>query len=476
MTYAFGPYRLDTRRRTVSLDGTDLAFGAKVVETLLALIERAGETCSAQQLLDRIWPEGFADPAGLRQNIYVLRRTLREHWDAPVIETVRHAGYRFAAPLQTIEPETDAAFQRPALKRARPAVRWSALAACALFVIAMLQYSTGPARGTATGLSAQDARLYALGRYYWNKRTREGVLKSVNYFRRVVRSEPGNALGYSGLADAYVVIADYGFGDQSAQTYHEWERRNVERAFALDPNLSEVRTSRAKLFELVDRDLPAARADFVRAIELNPNNAVAHLWYGVMLARQGRTAQARAEFEIAEQIDPTAPAVSRWLAITDYLNRRYDSAITYYRQTLELNPDDSDAALMLGLAYEASRAYAAALHNFRRLEKLCNCPTPFALEARTLALMGRPEQARARLVAAQSAARKQELDPLAMAAALIALGQRDQAMKWLRSYPRSDYFEVVWLHLDQRLDAVRNDPRFNALLGGPSTASCGASC
>ena len=475
MTYTFGPYRLDTRRRTVSLGGTDLAFGAKVVETLLALIERAGDTCTAQQLLDRIWPEGFADPAGLRQNIYVLRKTLREHWEAPVIETVRHAGYRFAATLQIIEAEQSAGVQPAASKRARPALRWSVLAACVL-AIATLQYSTGPARGTATGLSAQDARLYALGRYYWNTRKRDGVLKSINYFQRVVRSEPGNALGYIGLADAYVIMADYGFGEHSAQTYHDWQRHNVERAFALDPDLSEVRTSRARMFELLGHDYSAARAEFVRAIELNPNNAIAHLWYGVMLAQQGHTAQARMELETAEQIDPTAPAVSRWLAMTDYLNRRYASAIAYYRQTLELNPDDSDAALMLGLAYEASHEYAAALHSFRRFERLCNCPTPFAMEARTLALMGMPAQARARLAQAMNTARKQELDPLAMAAALIALGQRDRAMRWLRSYPRSDYFEVVWLHLDPRLDDVRSDPRFSDILGGPSTASCGASC
>lgn len=472
MTYAFGPFRLESDKRTLRFGTTDLALGSKVIETLLALAERAGDTCSMQELLDRIWPQGYADPAGLRQNIYVLRRTLRELWDAPVIETVRRTGYRFAAPLHVIDEQT----KRAASKQTRPALRWSMLAACAVLVIATLQYAARPAQGTATALSPNDARLYALGRYYWNTRTRVGVLKAVNYFQEIVRSEPGNALGYSGLADSYFVIADYGYGAQSPQTYRRWERSNAEKAFALNPDSSEVRTSRAKVFELVDHDFSAASAEFQKAIELNPNNAVAHFWYGVMLTREGQTEQAHAELETAEQIDPTAPAVSRWLAMNDYLNRRYASAISYYRQTLELRPDDSDAALMLGLAYEEAHAYAAALQTFRHLERVCRCATPFALEARTLALMGLPDRARARLAIAQHAARTQELSPLEMAAALIALGQRDQAMRWLRSYPRSDYFAVVWLRLDPRLDPVRSDPRFNAVLSSATAASCAVTC
>ena len=483
--YAFGPFKLDPETCSLRLDGMNLAAGSKVVETLLALVECAGQTRTARQLRERVWPEGYVEPAILPQSIYILRKMLRAHWNVSAIETVRRCGYRFVAPVTVVEHcevrLENGVSAKPAVVpasrgRVNPAWRWPALAACALMVLAALPYSASTVRGTSSGPSAQSVRLYSIGRYYWNSRTRAGVLKSIEYFQKLVRNEPRNALGYSGLADAYFTLADYGYGTRSKQTYHVWQRTNVAKALALDSNLSDVRTSRAMLLSSVDYNLPEARREFTTAIELDPKNAVAHHWFGVMLLEEGKIEQARSELESAEQLDPTSPAINRWLAMVNYMTRRYGPAIAYYEQALDLNPNDTEAALMLGLAYEQLHAYVTALRTFQHFEQLCKCAAPLVMEARTLALMGKHAQARTQMARARTAAHSRDVEPIDMAAAWIALGDRRQAMKWLRSFAHSDYFAVTWLNLDPRLDAVRADPHFSSIFIGARQTPCALAC
>lgn len=474
-TYVFGPFKLDVESRRLIIGETDVAVGPKVVETLLALAERPGQVCTAQQLRDRIWPDGFVEPAILPQNIYVLRKLLREHWDAPVIETLRRRGYRFVAPVKfvTSSPSAVVATRAHPLKSTW---RWPAVLACVLLAIITLRYSAGPVQGTAVGMSPRSASLYAIGRYYWNSRTNAGVLKSVEYFQKMVREERYNALGYSGLADAYYILGDYGYGNRSPQTYYAWARRNVDKALALNPNLSAVRTSHAILLSSIDHNPAAAEKEFTAAIELDPHNSVAHHQFGITLLNEGKTAQARAELEAAEQLDPTSPAITRWVAVVNYVTRQYGSAIAYYLQALDLKPGDDEAGLMLGLAYEQSHEYALALRTYQRFEKQCKCAAPLVMEARTLALMGKYGQARSVLARSQNASHKQKIEPIDMAAALIALGNRTQAVKWLWSFARSDQSARVWMNLDPRLDAVRKDPHFRPFFAGSPHRSCTLAC
>jgi DNA-binding winged helix-turn-helix (wHTH) protein/tetratricopeptide (TPR) repeat protein len=474
-SYIFGPFKVDCESRTLSAGTTDLAVGPKVVETLLALIERAGQVCTAQQLRDRIWPEGFIEPAILPQNIYVLRKVLREHWDAPVIETLRRRGYRFVAAVSFVAaPPASVSTLKP--RRSNMRWRWSVLAACILLAMTTLQYSAVPVKGTTASVSPQMASLYAIGRYYWDLRTSTGVFKSIEYFQKMVRQDPRSAIGYSGLADAYYILGDYGYGNRSAQTYYSWQRRDVAKAIALNPNSSAVRTSHAMLLSSVDHNLAAAQEEFTAAIALDPRNATAHQWFGIMLLNEGKTAQARDELESAEQLDPTAPAITRWLAAANYVTRRYGSAIAYYLQALDLSPDDDEAGLMLGLAYEQSHEYTLAMRTYQRFEKQCKCAAALVMEARTLALMGRFGQARVALERAQRASRKNKIEPIDMAAALIALGDRNQAAKWLRTFLRSDQFAKVWVNLDPRLDAVRTDPHFRSFFARSHRGACTLTC
>ena len=112
-TYEFGSFRLDVERLLLLHRNEPVPLGPKVVETLLALIEHPGEVLPKNELIERIWPEGYVEEANLAQNIYVLRKTLRSLASLDAIETVPRRGYRFSVGVRRSE--------RPA---AIPAVRW----------------------------------------------------------------------------------------------------------------------------------------------------------------------------------------------------------------------------------------------------------------------------------------------------------------------------------------------------------------
>src|SRR6185437_3233206 len=154
--------------------------GPKVVETLLALIEHPGDVITKSALLDRIWPEGYVDEANLAQNVYVLRKTLRAHRNVEAIETIPRRGYRFTADVRTLDSIAPA---QPAHGRPRPPHRftWPLAAAAALALVLSGGVALAllvPARASHP-LSADGARLYQIGRYYWNLRTPEGTAKSL---------------------------------------------------------------------------------------------------------------------------------------------------------------------------------------------------------------------------------------------------------------------------------------------------------
>src|SRR5579863_6326088 len=186
--YVFGPFHLDVERLLLLVDNEPVALGPKVVETLLALIEHPGEVLAKGALLDRIWPEGFVEEANLAQNIYVLRKTLRAHWDAEAIETVPRRGYRFIAPVRHLEAlPADAA-----APHAKGGMGWvragvaTAAVACLAAVLALGVTRVSAHRPTVQALSENGARLYEIGRFYWNQRSRTGIEKSLAYFNQVI--------------------------------------------------------------------------------------------------------------------------------------------------------------------------------------------------------------------------------------------------------------------------------------------------
>ena len=453
--YAFGPFILDEADPVIRANGEVLPLGEKVVQTLLALLERPGQMRTIDELIEHIWPEGYVDRASLAQNIYILRRTFREHWDVPVIETVRRRGYRIAVPVRA---STNGQITRPTSRT--PAFTFIAsVVAVLLFFIALPGSNVVRKPSEPVPLSQKDMRLFALGKLYWNMRGRDNAWKSVAYFRELVRSEPSSGLGYAGLAYAYALLADYDYGPAPATVYLKRLRMNAERAISLDPNLSDSHVAVAKTYELAARNFPAAEREFQRAIALDPKNAVAHHWYSVLLISEGNATRSRQEIEIAQKLDPANPSINSWVAVHRYLARDYAAAIAYDRWSLAVQPDNIVSLSALGVAYEQTHAFHSALHAYRLMSTVCKCATAEALEARTDALMGRSRDADLHLRNAIES--RDGADPLAVAAAFIALGQREAALRYIRE-AASEPYSRLWLERDARFDLLRRDPEFVA--------------
>ncbi len=455
--YEFGPFQLDAERLLL-LDGdAPIPLGPKVVETLLALIEHPGELIGKNDLLARIWPEGYVDEANLAQNVYVLRKTLRARWHAEAIETIPRRGYRFKAVVRRREC---AARTVPALAPPQPTwIQRHGFVLAAAFAVALLGGSglTANSSAGAHGGSVEATRLYAMGRYYWNLRTREGIAKSIDYFARVVELDPRDARGYAGLASANAIEADYGYGPLPAKVYIARARTYASKALGLDPRSGEAYAVLGLISsEVMKGAAPQndrALRDLRHAIALDPSSGSAHEWYGMALLQQGRVSEAYSELRLAAQLEPLSVATTAWLGTTAYLERHYSEAIGYARETLDLSPQRDDAYETLGLAYEAVGDVPRAAETFRRLGRACS-PCRAQSAALLAALYARNDQMpRARAQLAIAAAHPADVAPQDLAAAFEAVGERETALSWLKRWRTNSYYSTE----------LANDPRFAAL-------------
>lgn len=465
--YEFGPFQLDAEQLLLAVDGVPVALGPRVVETLLALVEHPGEILSKSALLDRIWPDGFVEEANLAQNVYVLRKTLRAHWDVPAIATVSRRGYRFTGEVRRSErvPSEPVAVAPPEPARRRSRYRLVASLAAAVIAGVVAFAAIGSAHRPPAGpqLSANGARLYAIGRYYWNQRTQAGVEKSLGYFNRVVDTDPRDARGYAALADANAIMGDYGFGDLPPKTYYARARGYATKALELDADSAEAYAVLGMLdAEIAGGDRARGVADLRRAIALDPSYGPAHQWYGIALLYGGHVRDAVKELQTAANLDPLSVTTTVWLSDAAYLDRRYDEAIAYARQAIDMSPQRADIWQNLGLSYEARGDYARAIAAYKTFAKKCDgCSTEAsALLAHVYAVRHDMPQARAELAAAKA-------DPSASAAdiatALVAFGETNSALDWLQRV--KDYPHKL-IALDPRLDALRADARFRTFEQG----------
>lgn len=464
--YEFGPFLLDSERMLLLDRGEPVSLGPKVVETLLALVEHPGEVLTKSALLDRIWPEGYVDEANLAQNVYVLRKTLRARWDTDAIETIPRRGYRFTRDV--IRRESLPLAEPVAAARRRPVWGFAA-AAAAVFVLAAALLTAAFAPHTAaerTALSPDGARLYEIGRYYWNMRTPDGMQKSLEYFSRVVDSDPHNSRGYAALASANALMADYEYGSAAPKTYYERAQAYARKALAIDPSSGEAYAVLGMIGSMkysTNEDMANALSELERAIALDPGSGPAHEWYGVALFERGRFNDAYLQLRTAAELDPLSVATAAWLSSAAYREHRYDDAIAYARETLDLSPQRHDVLETMGLSYEALGDRERALGAYKEFARSCSdCRgQAAALMAGLFARSNRIADARAELAIAQADSKKVSPDDLAVA--LAAIGERATALSLLSRTPHE--FARAELATDPRFAVLRADPRVAQKIG-----------
>jgi DNA-binding winged helix-turn-helix (wHTH) protein/Flp pilus assembly protein TadD len=462
--YEFGPFHLDAERLLLLDRSTPIALGPKVVETLLALIEHPGDVLTKGALLDRIWPEGYVDEANLAQNVYVLRKTLRARWNAEAIETIPRRGYRFNAAVRRCD---GAALGQPTIVRSVASRRrrfWevAVVAALVLVLTGGMGFTLLSARGAERPLSVEGARLYQIGRYYWNLRTPDGIAKSLTYFARVVDTDPLDARGYGALAAANAIMGDYQYGPLRPHVYFARAQAYARKALAIDPKYGEAYAVLGMLAtekeSVSDKQMALGLSELQRAIALDPGSGPAHEWYGVALFERGRFDEAYSELRRAADLDPLSVATTAWLGSAARLERRYGDAIDYARETLDLSPKRVEVYATLGLAYEARGEVSRAIEAFDRLAAgdVEHRAEAAALLAEVYAKSNRMTEARAQLAYARAHAKYVDAGDLAIA--LVAVGERNLALSWLRRAQGKSYLRAE-IASDPRFTVLRNDPQ-----------------
>ena len=304
---------------------------------------------------------------------------------------------------------------------------------------------------------------YLKGRYFWNKRTADGLKKALDHFNQAVAKDSNYAAAYSGLADTYALLGDWQYAVMTAKEALPKAKAAAMKALELDDSLSEAHTSLAFCLDGFDWNFEAADREFRRAIELNPGYATAHHWYAWHLSLVGRNREAIAEMRKAENQDPFSLIINADLAELLLLAHFPDDSIQQSRKTIEMDPGFAMAHNQLAQAYLGKHMFGEAIAELQKAIQLSGgSPTCTANLALAYAASGRKAEALRLLndLKTQSAERYPHTSEIATIYA--ALGDNDQAMSWLEKGYEGRFNPGVLLR--PGFDPLRSDPRFQQLL------------
>jgi serine/threonine-protein kinase len=314
--------------------------------------------------------------------------------------------------------------------------------------------------------NAEAYQLYLQGRYYLHKFTVEGRIKSGEYFQKAIEKDPNFALGYVGLADAYVNFAL--FGQMPPNEAWQKSEEAAVKALAIDDGLGEAHCSLAVVKMRHDWNRAGAEQEFKRAIELNPKYERSHRWYANLLGEVGRFDEAIAEAKRAQELNAGEGAD---LARILHLARRYGEAVAELLNTLEHGNRGILPHLELGEVYVEQGRYEEAMGEMLKARVLVEGPRALARIGYVYAAAGKRDEA-IKILAEVKALTREHYDLASYIAAIhAALGNKDQAFAWLEKACDEYEYGVSDLKVSPRWDTLRSDPRFTALLWRMKLAS-----
>ena len=304
---------------------------------------------------------------------------------------------------------------------------------------------------------------YHKGRSLWEKRTGDNIPKAIEFYEQAIARDPNYALAYAGLANAYVLLPFYTGGARRNDSLARAKEAAL-KALQLDPNVAEAHVALGKL-NFFHMDLAGSMREYQRALELNPNYATAHQWFGNdSLVSYGRFDEAIAEGKRAVELDPLSPVINADLGVTFYLARRYDDAIQQLRKTLAIDPTFFYAHYNLGVALQLKGNLSAAISEYEKAWQLSGDSLVMALLGAAKGLAGDKSAAEQALKNLQTA-QIQEADEYSRALLFLSLNNKEEALRSIeRAVADRDGSSLTWIKVDPLLDPLRGDPRFEALV------------
>jgi TolB-like protein/DNA-binding winged helix-turn-helix (wHTH) protein/Flp pilus assembly protein TadD len=304
---------------------------------------------------------------------------------------------------------------------------------------------------------------YLKGRYFWNKRTAEGLKVALAYFNQVIDEDPKYAQAYSGLADTYALLGDWQYAVMTPKEAFPKAKAAAIKALELDSTLGEAHNSLAFILDGFDWDLDSGGKEFQRAIELNPGYATAHHWYAWHLSLLGRYDEAIAEMRKAENLDPLSLIINADLAELLVLAHFYDESIRQSRKTIEMDPNFGLAHNQLAQAYLQKHMYDEAVAELQKAVQLSGrSPTCIANLARAYVASGNRSEAVQLLKELKKRASPGYSNASEIAMIYASFGDMERAMNWLEKGYEERFNPGVLLR--PGFDPLRSDSRFQDLL------------
>lgn len=306
--------------------------------------------------------------------------------------------------------------------------------------------------------------LYLKGRYFWNRRTEPGLWKGVDFFHQAIAADSQYALAYTGLADSYMLLANYGSvqpGEARGKA-----KEAAMRAIEIDHGLAEAHSSLAHVLATFEWNWEAAEREYEMAIGLDSDYATAHHWYAItLLGPLGRLDEATFEIERARNSDPVSLSINRDLAIIQVFRRRYDLAVEQCRRTIALDARFPGGYWVLGMACQQLGDHEQAVQSFQQaLELAADYPRLLGALGHSYAVWGRRTEALRILARLEELSRHRYVNPFESALVYIGLGETDTAFFWLERVCSIRAYELVSLQMDPRFDPLRTDARYLTLL------------
>ncbi len=307
--------------------------------------------------------------------------------------------------------------------------------------------------------SSDDAyQLYLKGRYYWNKRSKIDLGKSIEFFQAAVKADENFALAHAALAEAFQLYAEYG-GMNPAEAF-EKSRKASKRALEINPNLAEAHNSLAYTLAFYDWNWTEAEKEFQTAIELNPNYPTARQWYGEYLIIFGRFEESLNQIQQAQQLDPTSIIISSNLAATFYLSRRYDECLEQASQVIQQDDRFGYGYAYLWICYEKKNDIPKAFEILQKGDSLFLPKEIVAGQKLAFEKGGWPEVWKFKEEFFDALPLNPFINNFSRAFTSLRAGNTEKAFDWLeKSYQARERW-FVNLKYDPQWDNIRSDPRF----------------
>lgn len=488
----FGVFEADVRSGELRKNGVKVKIQDLPFRALKLMLSRPNEVLSRDEFRQALWPEDvFVDfDHGISSAINRLRDALGDSADNPIfIETVERRGYRWIVPTHHPAPQTPT---RPVLVQTEiekapqettelsPSWRWALV--FPLIALAFAIWGFRPFHRSAKAaanvpamkssnpenhshIDAEAQQFYLKGRFYWEKRTPDALNKALDSFTQSIVHDPNYAPAYVGLADCYNLLREYTL--MPASEAYPRALAAAKKAVELDDQSSEAHASLAFALFYGMWDAPHAEREFRRAIELNPNNAVAHHWYATYLSAVGRNLESLTEIERAQTLEPASKAVLADKGDLLLLAGRRDEAISLLKQLEATEPDFVSPHRYLEGAYFESGDYPAYLEEWRKEATLLHDnPTLKLVDAaeRGYHAGGTTRMLHTMLVVQSKLYERGQFSPYLLAQTCASLGKKQEALRYLAiAYDKHDE-HIIGVKGDPELASLKDEPAYQALV------------